>query len=259
MTTASIALTCPSRFAPREMSYTWHYFLDGPFSVWNTATSDHTSSGSKLGHDGHRVLRTELQIKARTRRPRWPSDLQHCTNQSLVMVGILVSTLLSIASFHSCVSAVKTCKATPYSKTWPSEHDWQALNSSIDGRLLKTVPAASSCWSGNPYGSEVSCDSVDVNWTSGIFHAARPESIDYPIWANNSCLPPGAPGYDKQQGCELGGLPEFIVNATKECHVATALKWADERNIRVSVKGTGHDMNGRYVIRAQFCFTGTIF
>jgi hypothetical protein len=169
------------------------------------------------------------------------------------MVANFVFTLLSAAAFHSGgVFAAKSCKATPYSSTWPSEHDWQALNSSIDGRLLKTVPVASSCWSGNPYGSQVSCDVVEANWTSGIFHAAAPESIDYPVWANNSCLPPGASGYDKKQGCELGGLPEFIVNATQECHVATALKWADERNIRVSVKGTGHDMNGRCVIRLHF-------
>ena len=170
------------------------------------------------------------------------------------MVGHLGFTLLSVAVFHSGVFADKACKATPYSSAWPSENDWQALNSSIDGRLLKTVPVASSCWSGNPYGSQVPCDAVETNWTSGIFHAAMPESIDYPVWANNSCLPPSASGYDKQQGCELGGLPEYIVNATQECHVATALKWAAERNIRVSVKGTGHDMNGRYVIRLHLPF-----
>ena len=173
------------------------------------------------------------------------------------MVGNLILTLFSVAAFQSGVLAVKTCKATPYTSAWPSELDWQALNSSIDGRLLNTVPAASSCWSGNPYGSQVSCDTVDANWTSGIFHAARPESIDYPIWANNSCLPPGASGFNRQQGCELGGLPEFIVNATQECHVATALKWASERNVRVSVKGTGHDMNGRYGIRLHFFLSDT--
>lgn len=197
-------------------------------------------------------MRTKLHIRI----DRGPQSFQQYTKPStIIMVGNLVFTLFSVAALHSGVHAVKTCKATPYSNTWPSEHDWQALNNSIDGRLLKTVPAASSCWPGNPYGSQVSCDAVDANWTSGIFHAARPESIDYPIWANNSCLPPSASGYDKQQGCELGGLPEFIVNATQECHVATALKWADERNVRVSVKGTGHDMNGRYDIRANFRLT----
>ncbi|KAK5737377.1 hypothetical protein LTR17_006796 [Elasticomyces elasticus] len=156
-------------------------------------------------------------------------------------------TVLALAAFTLpfSVHAKRVCKITPSDPTWPSDYDWQTLNSSINGRLSKTIPAASPCWPGNPFGSQVSCDSVGTNWTSGIFHAARPESIDYPVWANNSCLPPGTPGYERGQGCELGGLPEYIVNATQEGHVATASKWASGRNIRVSVKGTGHDMNGR--------------
>jgi FAD/FMN-containing dehydrogenase len=92
----------------------------------------------------------------------------------------------------------------------------------------------------------VACGVVEANWTSGIFHSERPESVDYPIYANNSCLPPGSAGFDPTQGCHLGGLPEYIVNATTENQVASAVKWAADRNIRVVVKGTGHDLNGRY-------------
>jgi hypothetical protein len=186
-------------------------------------------------------------------------SLSNNTKPIIIMVANLAFTLFSVAAFHSGVFAAKTCKTTPHRSSWPSEHDWQALNSSIDGRLLKTVPVASSCWSGNPFGSQVSCDTVEDGWGSGLFHLDQPESIDSPLWANNSCLPPTASGYDKKQGCELGGLPEFIVNATQECHVATALKWADERNIRVSVKGTGHDLNGRYVTRSTLSIFGTKF
>jgi len=42
-------------------------------------------------------------------------------------------------------------------------------------------------------------------------------------------------------------LPQYIVNATEEGDVAAAMKWAVERNVRIVVKGTGHDLNGRYV------------
>jgi len=42
-------------------------------------------------------------------------------------------------------------------------------------------------------------------------------------------------------------LPQYIVNATEEVDVAAAMKWAVERNVRIVVKGTGHDLNGRYV------------
>jgi FAD/FMN-containing dehydrogenase len=53
--------------------------------------------------------------------------------------------------------------------------------------------------------------------------------------------------YSKAQGCKIGALPQYIVNTTQEADVAVAMKWAADRNIRIVVKGTGHDLNGRYV------------
>ncbi|KAL1617073.1 hypothetical protein SLS54_008068 [Diplodia seriata] len=150
--------------------------------------------------------------------------------------------LLSNTGVHA---APKKCKTTPLDASWPSDAEWAALNATIDGTLLRTSPVASSCWPGNPFGSPYTCDEVTANWTSGVFHAAQPESIDYPVFANNSCLPPGASGYDARRGCERGGMAEYVVNATKAEHVATAMKWAVERDVRVTVKGTGHEMNGR--------------
>jgi hypothetical protein len=119
------------------------------------------------------------------------------------------------------------------------------LNGSIGGTLLKTSPVASSCYSGNPFNSTTECSEVEDDWTLSTFHAAHPESIDYPIYANNSCLPPGATGYTEQKGCEVGALPQYIVNATTAEQIAIAMAWASTRNIRIVVKGTGHDMNGR--------------
>ncbi|KAM3477718.1 hypothetical protein MY5147_002568 [Beauveria neobassiana] len=137
------------------------------------------------------------------------------------------------------------CKSTPSDAAWPSFDEWSILNKTINGTLIQTVPVASSCWPGNPFHSSLSCEVVKANWTSGQFHAGLPESIDYPLCSNNSCLPPGAGGYNETAGCHLGGLPEFIVNATSAWQVATAMKWAAKHNIRIVVKGTGHDLNGR--------------
>ncbi|PLB45049.1 FAD-binding domain-containing protein [Aspergillus steynii IBT 23096] len=122
-----------------------------------------------------------------------------------------------------------------------------AITASASARckLLSTVPVASSCWASNPFGSSVSCRTVQSSWANASWHSQRPESIDYLIYANNSCLPPTAPGYVADNGCTLGGLPQYIVNATTEEQIATAMKWAAERNIRIVVKGTGHDLNGR--------------
>ncbi|EKG10837.1 FAD linked oxidase [Macrophomina phaseolina MS6] len=143
------------------------------------------------------------------------------------------------------VSATPDCKITPLDSAWPSEEDWSSLNASIDGLLIRSAPVASSCWPGNPLNSPKTCEQVQAGWNSSDFHATLPESVDAPYYANSSCLPPGIPGYFPERGCTVGGYPQFIVNATTEQHIATAVKWASDRNIRIVVKGTGHDLAGR--------------
>ncbi|KAI1379578.1 FAD-dependent monooxygenase [Hypoxylon crocopeplum] len=121
------------------------------------------------------------------------------------------------------------CKNNPSDPTWPSDNEWGALNSSTGGALIKASPVASSCYDGNPFNSPLSCNEVQEEWFSSEFHASLPESIDYPYWANSSCVPPNDYDYHGQ--------------ACKQ--VATATKWASSRNIRIIIKGTGHDLNGR--------------
>ncbi|RYP36322.1 hypothetical protein DL767_003475 [Monosporascus sp. MG133] len=142
-------------------------------------------------------------------------------------------------------SAQQTCKLTPLDADWPSEADWSALNTTLGGSLIKTQPVASSCYPGNPFHSSQPCEIVKKEWGYSYYHASLPESIGSPLYANNSCLPPGAPGYTPTKGCEVGGAPQYVVNATTEEQVATAMAWASERNIRIIIKGTGHDLNGR--------------
>ncbi|KAF2144811.1 uncharacterized protein K452DRAFT_349793 [Aplosporella prunicola CBS 121167] len=138
------------------------------------------------------------------------------------------------------------CKTTPTDASWPAPDAWAALNTTLNGRLIQTVPAAAVCYGAdNILTNTTACQAVSANWSSSIFHAALPESIDYPLYANESCLPPGASGYVEGRGCSLGGLPEYVVDAKTEEDVAAAMKWAAEKGIRVVVKGTGHDLSGR--------------
>ncbi|GAP91799.1 putative isoamyl alcohol [Rosellinia necatrix] len=137
------------------------------------------------------------------------------------------------------------CKVAPSDSLWPTQQDWSSLNASIGNVLLSTSPAASSCYPGNPFGSTDQCSEVIDGWGYSAFHGSLPESVNYPIWANNSCLPPNATGYDESAGCHIGGYPQYIADVTTAEQVAVALRWAAERNVRVVVKGTGHDLNGR--------------
>ncbi|KAL4914622.1 hypothetical protein BDW62DRAFT_204377 [Aspergillus aurantiobrunneus] len=152
---------------------------------------------------------------------------------------------LALAATAPATAAGAICKATPQDPTWPTLDEWGALNKSIHGALIQTSPAASSCYPGNPFKSTANCTDVAQHWSYAAYHAAWPESVDYSIFTNHSCLPPGAQGYVKERGCGVGGLPQYIVNATTDEQIATAMQWASKRDIRIVVKGTGHDMSGR--------------
>lgn len=163
------------------------------------------------------------------------------------MIAILLLLLSGTRAAFSVIEPNITaeCKANPLDSTWPEISDWHALNESVGGCLIATSPVAASCWNNTAFHSPYNCASVQLNWTSSIFHSAQPESIGAPLFANNSCLPTGVDGYSQLQGCRLGGLPSYVLNATDECQVAKAMRWAADANVRIVVKGTGHDLNGR--------------
>lgn len=167
---------------------------------------------------------------------------------------LLSAFYLPLSLISPPTTTTRHCKTSPQNQTWPSNEEWHALNESIGGTLLRTAPAASSCYDGNPLNSPYDCASVKKGWKFGAYHASWPESIDHPIFTNNSCIPPGADGYDEKRGCSIGALPQYIVNATTEEQVAMAMEWASKRDARIVVKSTGHDFNGRYVI--LFVYTG---
>ncbi|KAJ5664885.1 FAD linked oxidase N-terminal [Penicillium maclennaniae] len=151
------------------------------------------------------------------------------------MLRLFRRAVISYLSLGVTVSANPNCKISPNDLTWPSVDEWHALNQTLQGALIKTAPAASSCYPGNPYHSSENCTDVKNHWTYASYHSAWPETT----------------GYTKDRGCSVGGLPQYIVNATTEKQIAIAMKWASQRNIRVTVKGTGHDLNGRAIVGGE--------
>ncbi|GAQ12227.1 hypothetical protein ALT_9548 [Aspergillus lentulus] len=161
------------------------------------------------------------------------------------MILFSFTAFVSLLALPTAVHSKPHCKLSPLDAEWPSTEEWAALNASIQGTLIKTTPVASSCYPGNPFGSTEDCTIVKKYWSYAAYHSSWPESIDYSIYTNNSCVPPGVAGYTEGRGCSIGALPQYIVNATTEEQVATAMQWASRRNIRIVVKGTGHDLSGR--------------
>jgi hypothetical protein len=68
-----------------------------------------------------------------------------------------------------------------------------------------------------------------------------PASIMAPFFANRSC----DPFTDRSAGCVLGTYVQYTVNVSCVADVAAGIRWANDRNIRLVIRNTGHDYNGK--------------
>lgn len=155
------------------------------------------------------------------------------------MWSFLVQVFDVVAAWNSHPQA--KCRATPGSADWPSTASWSALNSSISGRLIKASPPGAVCHPGQPTYNPVACPAVQAGWMTSIFHTDDPVSSIENNWNNDTCLPiPTVP-------CSGEGYPVYVVNATCAEDVKKGIDFAGEKNVRLIVKGTGHDYLGRCV------------
>ncbi len=141
--------------------------------------------------------------------------------------------------FHTLLWTIATashCRLTPQSHRWPRKTKWQALSSSLDGRLIKSTPPAAVCHADQPTFDAEVCNATD--WTSATTYAEDPVGAVNPNWANDSCL--SQPIYH----CSGDGFPIYVVNASTPEHVAAGINFVREHNIRLNVKGSGHDYLG---------------
>ncbi|KAL8739536.1 MAG: hypothetical protein Q9184_008589 [Pyrenodesmia sp. 2 TL-2023] len=60
-----------------------------------------------------------------------------------------------------------------------------------------------------------------------------------PNWENDACLPV------KGVHCDLQQYPRYTINATEASHVQAGVNFARTNNVRLIVRGTGHDFLGR--------------
>jgi len=62
-----------------------------------------------------------------------------------------------------------------------------------------------------------------------------------PFFANRSCDPFTDPGY----GCVLGTYVQYSINVSSPADVAAGIRFSNDRNIRLVIRNTGHDYNGK--------------
>lgn len=123
------------------------------------------------------------------------------------------------------------CKSWPGDESWPSATEWGLFNRSIDGALLKPVPAAAACYHGPNYDA-AKCSHLVNNATDDNTFIDDPLTVLTQWTQGDSCWP----SLNATGDCEHGGYPLYVVNATTVKHVQAAVNFARNRNIRLVIK-----------------------
>ncbi|KAF8555560.1 FAD-binding domain-containing protein [Imleria badia] len=135
------------------------------------------------------------------------------------------------------------------SNTWPAASAWVSLNNSVGGRLQALRPWAAVCYTSDPLYNAKECQPVLSGYGNDT-QASVPAAL---LWANwESC------GYG--QGCALnytnpqpisdatcyqGSTPPYSIPIMNAQDASIVIKWATAQNIKLTVKNTGHDFQGR--------------
>lgn len=114
----------------------------------------------------------------------------------------------------------------------------------MDGALIAVVPVLAPCFGfdGQPP-QQGACDVVLANFTNSYFRSSQPGATQSVNWEQDPIT--GADCYEAGKPCELGNSPPFAVAASTPALVSAALTFAAAHNLRVVIKSTGHEYQGR--------------
>ncbi|KAJ4287123.1 hypothetical protein N0V88_007745 [Collariella sp. IMI 366227] len=138
-----------------------------------------------------------------------------------------------------------SCRKIPGDAGWPGRKEWQRLNTTVDGRLIATVPVGHVCHDGGVFGAYNETACADLR--EGIAEAGAytlqkmPGEVLNPYYQNLTCspfTPISAP-------CELGGRAVYSINVRSAADVQAGLRFARKHNVRLVIKSTGIDYMGK--------------
>ncbi|KAI0413623.1 putative FAD-dependent isoamyl alcohol oxidase [Xylaria grammica] len=134
------------------------------------------------------------------------------------------------------------CRSIPGDADWPSSEHWTALNTTVQGRLIQTVPQASICHTSPFAGFDAdACSTLQSTWALTETYEVKPAEFMNAYYQNQSC----DPFTDSSKPCELGNYAAYSIDVTGPDDVIAAINFAHEQNVRLVVKSTGHDYVGK--------------
>ncbi|KAL4791430.1 FAD-binding domain-containing protein [Aspergillus venezuelensis] len=132
-----------------------------------------------------------------------------------------------------------SCRCLPGDECWPSPSTWDEFNKTIDDRLIATAPLGSPCH--DPTYDEETCTLLRTGWTDPEPHYQSSSSVMAPFFANASC----DPFQPISKPCLLGNYISYAVNVSSASQVSKSLAFAKKHNIRLVIRNTGHDYQGK--------------
>jgi hypothetical protein len=127
--------------------------------------------------------------------------------------------------------ASPACRAFPGTKSWPSRSEWDQLNDTMEGALLKPLPAGVVCYPGPRFNSD-RCSYLARAAGATRFYLDDPLTSLTQWTQGNTCLV----NADAKGNCTRGGFPTYVVNATNVRQIQAAVNFARNRNIRLVIK-----------------------
>ncbi|TVY87034.1 FAD-linked oxidoreductase [Lachnellula willkommii] len=144
-----------------------------------------------------------------------------------------------ISRQNASASTLQNCKNIPGDAGWPAESDWDALNKTVEGRLIATVPIAHVCH--DPTYLNQTCNTVREAWGLPDLQVPQPAEILAPIFQNGTCDP-----YSPESApCRLGNYVSYSINVSNAADAIAGLQFSQKHNVRLVVKNTGHDFFGK--------------
>lgn len=130
------------------------------------------------------------------------------------------------------------CRCFPGDACWPFRAEWDKFNKTLGGKLIATVPIASKCHD-SPFAQydEEACQELRSVWDYPETHLVTSSSPMAPFYANLSC----DPYTPREAQCIIGTYVRYAVNATSAEDYRLTFAFAQERNIRLVIRNTGHD------------------
>ncbi|KAF9871773.1 isoamyl alcohol oxidase [Colletotrichum karsti] len=175
-----------------------------------------------------------------------------------IMGRLSLTHLLIIGIFSLVVKAVVTnrlvpysengksyeCKCSPADDCWPKADAWVKLNVSVGGNLIQNIPPAAVCYNqyrGISTYNSAKCAEATAKWTDERWQISQPASQLWTWGSNNTC----ELTTDPTRNCSSGNYPEYVIIAKTKAHIKAGVDFARSRNIRLVIRNTGHDFEGR--------------